>query len=190
MKQSTLDTEQYAVLFDQWREGAPSAGNQLFSLLQQELSQIARLLLQKSERTPSLSTGDLVNEALVRLFKNRNLTPSDRAHLLALSARAMRYVLIDRLRAKTRDKRHGQHIALSSDGGELSSLSVDLLALDHALRRLSAVDPKRAELVEMRFFAGMTIDDIALAQGVSPATVKRLWTSTRLWLQEALTNAL
>jgi len=173
-------------LIARWRSGDETARNQLVELLHANMADIASALLRRAPA--SIVTDELVSEAVIRLFKMGTIAAADRAHLLALSARAMRHVLIDRARSRLREKRHGLHVTLSEHVADKGAMNFDVLSLDRALVRLKAIDETRATIVEMRYFAGMTLEDIAVATGVSLATVKRQWAGAKVWLRDAIEN--
>jgi RNA polymerase sigma factor (TIGR02999 family) len=174
-----------AQLLAEWRGGAVDARNTLIARLHPELSVIAAARL-RAERGTSLSTGDLINESVMRIAQADGLSISDRTHMLALASRVMRNILVDHARSKSSDKRKHQKVELTTqvDGGQ----RFDLIALDSALIRLKVLDPQLAELVEMRYFGGMTVEDVAEATGMSEPTVKRRWQVARSWLLDALQN--
>ena len=176
-----------AQLIADWRGGAVDARNKLIARLHPELSLIAAARL-RAERGTSLSTGDLINESVVRIAQADGLSVQDRTHMLALASRVMRNILVDHARARMAGKRkhHKVEITTQVDGGQ----RFDLIALDSALIRLKALDAQLAELVEMRYFGGMTVTDVAEATGLSEPTVKRRWQVARAWLVDALNNPL
>ncbi|WP_239018213.1 ECF-type sigma factor [Sphingomonas flavalba] len=179
------DTESSHRLLAAWRQGDDAARDQLVALLHPALSQIAAAQL-RGEQNASLSTGDLVNDAVLRMVRQGNIGINDRAHFLALASRLMRNILIDHARAKRAGKRRHFKVELTTRvEGEQRH---DLIALEDALKRLGTYDMKLAELVEMRYFGGMTLADIAAVYGVSEATVKRRWFAARAWLADALIN--
>jgi len=178
--------EATAALFYAWRAGDTRAGDALFAAILDELETIASFLLKRESGSVSVATGDLVNDAIVKLMQSEALTVVDRAHLLALSARVMRHALIDRARRKSSDKRDARMVALTTGVAEDVQFSFDAVALETALIRLARISPERAQLVELRYFAGMTIEDIAIVMDTSPASVKRAWAATRLWLKDAI----
>lgn len=163
---------------------AGAEGDRLVGLVHVELGEMAAALLRR-ERSNSLTSGDLVNEAVLRLVRLERIDWRDKAHFLALSSRVMRRVLVDHARARLADKRAHDRVTLVTGllGAEPQA---DLLDLDAALGRLETWDPERASLVEMRYFGGMSLEDVAAVMGQSVATVKRRWRSTRAWLCEAL----
>lgn len=171
-------------LLERWRAGDAAARDALIAALHGELSQIASARL-RSERGVSLMTGDLVNDAVVRLMRADHARIVDQSHFIALASRVMRNVLIDHARGKATDKRAHQKVALDTRiDGNVQRL--DLIALDTALTRLGAIDAQLMELVEMRYFGGMTLGECATVMGVSEATAKRRWQVARAWLSAAL----
>jgi RNA polymerase sigma factor (TIGR02999 family) len=168
-----------------WHEGDGRARDMLVKRLHPELSQIAAARL-RGERNSSLSTGDLINDAVIRLMGLDKINFANRAHFIALSSRLMRQILVDHARAKRTDKRDHHKVELNTKvEGEQK---FDLNNLDSALIRLGVIDMELAELVEMRYFGGMTLADIAVVSKVSEATVKRRWQTARAWLTDALAN--
>jgi RNA polymerase sigma factor (TIGR02999 family) len=168
-----------------WHGGDSRARDVLVQRLHPELSQIAAARL-RGERNSSLSTGDLINDAVIRLMGLNTINFANRAHFIALSSRLMRQILVDNARAKRTDKRDHHKVELNTKvEGEQK---FDLNQLDSALIRLGVIDMELAELVEMRYFGGMTLGDIALVSKVSEATVKRRWQTARAWLTDALAN--
>ena len=173
------------VLLVKWRDGDSSARNRLIARLHPELAQIAAARL-RQERNASLSTGDLINDAVVRLMGIERMELSDRAHFTALASRMMRHILVDHARAKQAARR--DHVKVELCTRVEGEQRFDLNSLDSALIRLGAIDSALMELVEMRYFGGMTVADISQATGMSEATVKRRWQTARAWLAEALTG--
>lgn len=174
-----------SALLVQWREGECGSRDRLIERLYPELAQIAAARLRR-ERDASLSTGDLINDTVMKLIQIERITIADRPHLIALASRMMRRILVDHARAKHTNKRHHARIELCTavEGGQ----RIDLISLESALIRLKAIDENLAELVEMRYFGGMTIGDVALAAGISEPTVKRRWQTARAWLTDALSH--
>ena len=179
---------QTAQLLKSWRSGGDDhAREQLVTLFYPWLRRAASGLL-SGERHVSLSAGDLVQEAFVRLVQLERMDWKDRAHFMALASRVMRRVLVDHMRAKRAGKRAHQRITLTTRLRQQSRL--DLQALDHALLRLGAIDPEKAEIVEMRYFGGMSVADVAEVSGLSAPTVQRRWAAARAWLITALESDL
>jgi len=175
------------VLLSAWRDGDVAARDALFERLYVELRKVSAVLL-RGEGRVSLSTGDLVNEAVMRLIKLDQIDWQDKAHFMALSARMMRRVLIDHARRKDTDKRQHQKVTLITQiiGG--ANETVDLLNLEQALIRLQVINPERANIVEMRYFGGLSLEEIAEVLGVSTSTVQRAWRASRAWLRTAISD--
>lgn len=172
-------------LMQRWRAGDSAARDALVERLYPELKLIASAQMRR-ERNASFSSGDLVNDAVLKLVRLGQIDIVDRAHMLALSSRLMRNILVDHARGKGSDKRHHYRVVLNPEiDGEQR---LDLIALESALMRLGAIDAALAALVEMRYFGGMAVGDIAEVTGQSEATVKRRWRTARAWLVDALEN--
>ena len=172
------------VLLRDWRGGDVVARDELFERLYNELRQVSAALL-RAESNNSLSTGDLVNEAAIRLMQIDRIDWADRAHFLALSARAMRRILIDHARKKKSDKRAHKKVTLLTRF-EGAPQRMDLDALDKALIRLKAIDEDKSTIVELRYFGGLSLAEIAEVLGTSESTVKRQWRVTRTWLTDMM----
>ncbi len=160
----------------------------LLPVVYQELRRLAAANIRNEKPGQTLQPTALVQEAYLRLMKDRPERWQNRAHFCAIAAHSMRQILIERARARNAQKRWGDKARVTLDealvqGGEQS---VDLLALDAALEQLAALDPEQARIVELRFFGGLTVEETAEALGVSPATVKRHWTVARAWLAREL----
>ena len=179
------DGESTVELVMRWRGGDVSARDRLMARLYPELAQIAAARL-RGERDSSLSTGDLINEAVVRLMRIEHIDLADRAHFMALASRLMRNALVDHARARDSDKR--RHVKVELCTQIEGDRRFDLIHLETALIRLGAIDPQLTELVEMRYFGGMSMGDVALAAGMSEATAKRRWQVARAWLLDAIDN--
>jgi len=138
----------------------------------------------------TLQTTGLVNEVYLRLAGIDGLRWRDRAHFFAMAATLMRRVLVDYARQRGREKRGGGVSVTSLDEYAVApQAAVDIIALDRALERLAAIDPQQSRIVELRFFAGLSVEETAEAVGVSPATVKREWATAKLWLHNELKTA-
>jgi RNA polymerase sigma factor (TIGR02999 family) len=162
--------------------------DQMIPLIYNELRRIAHHRLRAEQTGHTLETTGLVHEAYLRLVGGDALEFESRAHLLAIAAQAMRHVLIDSAVSRKAKKRGGGKVPLSLDDAPImaETRSEDLLALDEALQRLSAMDERQARVVECRYFGGMSIEETAAALGTSPATVKRDWVLARAWLNREL----
>ncbi|MEE2877692.1 MAG: ECF-type sigma factor [Pseudomonadota bacterium] len=175
-------------LLDAWREGDLASRDRLFELLYSELRQVSAALL-RSESNASLSTGDLVHEAVVRLIHLDRIEWTDKAHFLALAARAMRRALIDHARKKKSGKRGHHRVTLVTNIVDGGLQKVELEALDKALIRLHVIDAQKAEIVELRYFGGLSLEDISEVTGASISTIKRQWRVARAWLLDCLNDA-
>lgn len=175
-------------LLSLWSQGEASAREKLVPLVYEELRRLARRCLADQSCAHTLQSADLVHEAYLRLAGRASVHYQDRIHFFAVAARMMRGILVDHARMSRAAKRGGGAITLFLDDAIASSqdTGVDLLALNDALTRLAALDARQTEIVELRFFGGLSIEDTARALGISPATVKREWATARLWLHNAL----
>ena len=174
----------HSQLMADWQAGNRVAGSSIIRDIQQELHAIAVAKLAQESHC-SLSTGDLINEALIRLSLLNQMEFQSRAHVLALASRVMRQVLVDEARKRNADKRCHHKVTLQTDIAEWQ-MPVELLALDMYLTELREIDPQRADIVEMRFFGGMSLTDISTVLDISVATVKRRWQASRIWLYDRL----
>lgn len=166
-------------------DGAPS--DELFAVVYDELRRMARAQMARERAGHTLEATALVHEAFLRLMGGA-VTPWDgRGHFFASAAEAMRRILVDHARTKNAAKRGGGRGQVELDSGALETASladgvVDLLALDEALTRLAEAAPEKAQIVKLRYFAGLTLEEAARAMGISEATAKRYWTFARAWL--------
>ena len=175
-----------------WRRGDPASGDRLLELVYPELHRIAEREMRREREGHTLQPTAVVHEAYLKLVDQKRVEWRNRAHFLGVAARAMRRLLVDHARGRSRDKRGGDarrlDLEAAADDTGLSTPppSVDILALDQALDRLAALDPGQAELVELRFFGGLTIEEAAEALGISTATVGRDFRSARAFLAREL----
>lgn len=174
-----------------WRSGNRDALDSLFPLVYDDLRRRAHSALRGQPSGLTLSTTALVHESYLKLIGNDRVSWQDRAHFLALAARAMRFVLVSYARAHGALKRGGGREPLVLD--EALALSEDradeMVALDEALERLSGLNERLGRIVELRFFGGMTVEEIAEALEISPSTVKLDWQKARAWLHRELSDA-
>jgi RNA polymerase sigma factor (TIGR02999 family) len=172
-----------------WANQDPRALDRLVPLVYDELRRLAHYHMHGERAGHTLQTTALVNEVYLRLAGIKGLQWRDRAHFFAMAGTLMRRVLVDYARGQKRDKRGGGVLVTSLDGHAVTAApSVDLEALDDALERLAVVDPQQCKVVELRFFAGLSIEETAVALGISSATVKRDWTTAKAWLHHELTT--
>ncbi len=171
----------------EWRGGDPEALDRLTPLVFDELRRIARGFFERERRDHTLQPTALVHEVYLRLVDARQVDWRNRAHFIGIAARLMRCVLVDHARRRAAGKRGGGVPRTWVDPDLIPrSREVDLVALDDALADLERLDPEGSQVVEMRFFGGLTHGEIAEVLGVSPTTVKRKWTAARAWLYRAL----
>ncbi len=171
--------------------GRADALDPLIPLVYAELRRLAAAYMRRERPGQTLQPTALVHEVYLRLLRQRPVSWEGRAHLLAIAARLMREVLIERARAKHAGKRGGALQRVSFDERLAVELGrdVDLQTLDELLTRFAALDPVRARIVELRFFGGLTVDETATALHVAPITVKRGWAVARAWLRRGLAGA-
>ena len=183
-------TQDVTGLLQQWRAGNADALERLLPLVYEELRRVARARLRQEQPGHTLQATALVHEAYLRLIGSRSLRPQNRAHLFAVAARLMREILVDHARRKAARKRGGSAtiIALDESVAAPEVATVDLLALDEALTELHALDARLCRVVELKFFAGLNIDETAEALQVSTATVERDWTVSKAWLHQRLSS--
>lgn len=175
-------------LLANWQNGDRSALDRLIPLVYDELCRIAARYLHSERSGHTLQTTALVHEAYLRLVDDTHVECHGRAHFLGMAAGLIRRILVDHARTRNAIKRGGEFAKLSLD--EALAVPVDkepdVLAVDDALHALSNIDPQQARIVELRFFAGLTIEETADVLGVSPSTVKRDWILAKTWIYRAL----
>jgi RNA polymerase sigma-70 factor, ECF subfamily len=171
-----------------WGGGDLAAMEQLSIVLQQELHRVASRHLAAERRGHILQTTALVNEAYLRLIDWKTVGWQNRAQFFAMASQVMRHILVDYARAQHRDKRGGGavHVSLAQAEGVPLEGSGDFLALDEALQMLESFAPRQARIVELRFFAGLSLEETAEVLGVSVGTVRRDWSLARAWLYREL----
>jgi RNA polymerase sigma-70 factor, ECF subfamily len=171
-----------------WRQGDPDALDQLLPLVYTELHRLAHHRMRAECAGQTLQTTALVHEAYVRLVDGAAVPWNNRAHFFAVCARLMRRILVDRARARDSFKRGGEvrHVTFQDWRDGQPAPGIDVIALDEALTRLAAADARRSQVVELRYFGGLTEEETAEALGVSPETVRRDWKVARLWLRHEL----
>ena len=183
-----------SALLADWRGGDPVALDRLLPLVYADLRKVARAHLRREAAGHSLQATAPVHEAYLRFVRSGRLQVENRTHFLAVAARLMRQVLVDHARHKAADKRGGTATVVSLEAvGPLppgvAPTDVDVVALDIALDELATFDPQQCRVVELKFFAGLTIDEIADALDISTATVEREWVIAKAWLYHRLSGA-
>lgn len=172
------------------RNGDREAFEHAFTIVLNELRSIASGLLDRERHDHTLQPTALVNEAFVKLCKQRSTAVQDRHHFLAVAAQAMRRILVDHARGRGRHKRAGgQRIALDETVLQFEERAVDLIALDEALDRLAERDARMARVVELRFFAGLDPREASHALGIALRTCERDWSMARAWLRRELAGS-
>lgn len=171
-----------------WNQGDRGARDELMPLVYDELRRLARGYLRRERPGHTLQPTALVNEAYLRLIDQSQVNWQNRAHFFGIAARLMRQVLVNHAEAHRAAKRGGdaERIPLDDVDHLAVEQAVDLVALHESLERLERIDPPQCRIVELRYFSGLTIEEIAEVMGVSPATVKREWTTARAWLRREL----
>ncbi len=173
-----------------WRQGDASALDRLIPVVYDELRRVARRRLRGEPSGYALQSTALVHEVYLRLVDLDRMTLNNRTHFFALAARLMRQILVDHARRQHAEKRGGRVTILNVD--DVSPVarpsSVDVLALNEALDALASIDGQQCRVVELRFFAGLNIDEAAEALGVSAATVEREWALAKAWLYRKLSS--
>ena len=172
--------------------GNTPARDRLYARCYDEFRHIAQRVLRRNQTPGGLQTTELVNEAAMRLLRLDRMNWQDKGHFLAMAARTMRQVLIDESRRDLALKRGGVRVQttwLTNEHGAVTTgAGIELEKLDSAMRELHGIAPERARLVELRFFSGLTIEETALAMGISDTTVKRQWRAARAWLLAYLSD--
>ena len=176
-------------LLDDWSRGNRAALDDLMPLVHEELHRLARGYLARERRGHTLQPTALVNEAYLKLVGERDMRWQGRAHFIGVAAQMMRFILVDHARRRDVQKRGGSAVRITfADDLDIAAdtRSAHLLALDDALTRLAAQDPRKGRIAELRYFGGLSVEETAEALHVSVATVMRDWRLTRAWLQREL----
>ncbi|MFL6466605.1 MAG: sigma-70 family RNA polymerase sigma factor [Pyrinomonadaceae bacterium] len=178
------NSAQITQLLIAWRNGEPKALDDLMPLVLRELKKIARNFMRGQRVGHTLQTTGLVNEAFVRLVDSNRVNWQDRSHFFAISAQLMRRVLVDIARRKNSAKRGGERVqvSLADDVKAAPQRETDVVALDEALERLAQLNPRHSRIVELKYFGGLTEDEIAETLNISVRTVRRDWNLARAWL--------
>jgi RNA polymerase sigma-70 factor (ECF subfamily) len=185
---TTPSTKEVTQLLLAWSDGDQAALDQIIPLVYGELHRLARKYMQRERVGHALQTTALINEAYVRLVDWKNVHWQNRAHFFGVAAKLMRRILVDFARSRRYAKRGGKAVQVSLE--EAATLSDerrrDLIALDDALKSLASLDSRKGQIVELRFFGGLSVEETAEVMKVSPRTVMREWNLARAWLYREL----
>lgn len=178
-------------LLAKWRAGDEESLRRLLPVVYDELRRVAHRHLRKERPGHTLQTTALVHEAYLCLMKQAPRDFENRTHFLAVCAQLMRQILVQYARRRNAAKRNGGHKLTLDDPAMalIENRSLDLVALDDALNRLAELDPQQSRIVELRFFAGLSIEETSQVLDISPATVKRHWTTAKVWLHSEVSRA-
>ena len=171
-----------------WSEGDQAALNELVPLVERELHRLARAYMRRERQGHTLQATALVNEVFLRLTHTANPRWQDRAHFVGIAARLMRQVLVDHARSRGYRKRGGGVLRVPLDKALLITPApeIDVLAVDRALEAFAKIDPRKSQVVELRFFGGLSVEETADVLGLSVETIKRDWRVAKLWLSREL----
>lgn len=183
-------SHEVTLLLQAWGEGDQSALEKLTPLVEAELRRLAHHYLAQERPGHTLQTTALINEAWLRLIDWKQVSWQNRAHFFGVSARLMRYILVGYARARRQHKRGGgaQQVSLEEAAAVSAGRSDDLVALDDALKTLAKYDPRKCQVVELRFFGGLNVEETAEAMKLSPITVIREWNKAKAWLYQELSE--
>jgi len=178
------DDSDFTALLARWRGGSKEAGDELVTMAYERLRELAALYLHGERADHTLQATALVHELYLKLFSSSRIDWNDRAHFFAIAARQLRRILVDHARYIRAEKRGGnlRKVSLTEARDLGRSLNLDILDVDGALTRLEALDSRAASAIELRFFAGLTEDEIAAVLGISLVTLHRDWKFARAWL--------
>lgn len=184
---SDLNTDEISSLLRAWSHGDQSALTGLTAIVYEELRRLAHYYMQRERPGHSLQTTALVNEVYIRLVDYKRMQWQDRAHFFAVAAQVMRRILVDHARNHNIKRGAGvPHVALDEVAVVSGDRTGDLVALDDAMNALSRLDARKVQIIEMRFFGGLSVEETAEVLKVSPATVRRDWSIAKLWLYREL----
>lgn len=188
---SNIGSHQITSLLVDWSKGNEFALEQLMPLVYDELRRMARRYMRRQPSGHTFQTTELIHEAYLKLAKHEEPNWQNRAHFFGVAAQAMRHILVDYARSKNSQKRGGlaEKITLADNLVVSTNHSGEIVALDDALKQLAILDERKSRVVEMKFFAGLNIEEIAEVLKISPETVKRDWRFARTWLLRELSGA-
>ena len=185
------ESHQITQLLIDWSNGSELALEQLFPLVYDELRRMARSYMRRQPSGHTFQTTELIHEAYIKLAKNDEKNWQNRAHFFGVAAQAMRHILVDYARSKQSKKRGGwqERVTLSENAVVSVEHSEQIVELDNVLKHLATMDERKSRVVELKFFGGLSIEEIAEVLRISPETVKRDWRFARTWLLRELTGA-
>jgi RNA polymerase sigma-70 factor, ECF subfamily len=174
-----------------WNKGDDAALDELIPLVTAELRRMARHYMARENPGHTLQTSALINEAYIRLVDQQGMPWQNRGHFYGVAAKVMRHILIDHARSYRYAKRGGEYrkVPLDEAMDMTAKRAADLVALDDALRALATLDPRKSEIIELRFFGGLSIEETAETMKISPITVTREWRSAKAWLRNEMNAA-
>jgi len=187
---ATLSQNEITGLLQEWGAGNKEAFDKLIPLVYRELRRMAQQYMRRERAGATLQTTALINELYIRLIDYTQMRWQDRAHFFAVAAQAMRRILVERARARHSDKRGAgtQMVSLDEAANLAVERTADLVALDDALISLASVAPRKVQIVELRYFGGLSIEEAAEVLGVSSPTVQREWRAAKAWLYRAISE--
>ncbi len=174
----------------EWRAGDARVLDKLIPLVYEDLRQLAKRYMAGERPGHTLQTTALINEAYVRLIDQKDMQWQNRAHFFAVAAQAMRRILVDHARSRDAAKRGGgaHKVSLEEAAVVAQERAAELVALDDALRELAAIDSRKHQIVELRYFGGLSVEETSEVLGVSPVTVMRGWSTAKAWLARAISH--
>lgn len=180
--------DEISQLLKQWDEGDGKALEEVFPIVTHELRQIAHAHMRKEGANHTLQTTALINEAYLKLVEQKNVRWQNRSHFFAIASKVMRRILLDHAKKRLRDKRGGGavHVELENACNISAEKSSEIIALNDALNRLAEVDALKSQIVEMRHFGGMSVEETAEALNIAPITVMRHWSIAKAWLRREI----
>ena len=186
----TESRQEISQLLAEWSDGDNSVLERLLPLVESELRRLAHAYMRKEGVNHILQPTALVNEAYLKLIEQKNVKWENRAHFYAIAARVMRRILLDHAKHRLRGKRGGgaDHVEFDEASVMTAEKSTEILALDEALNRLAEIDPLKSQIVEMRHFGGLSVEETAAALQVSPITVMRHWNLAKAWLRREISG--
>ena len=186
---TNTDSEQITSLLVEWSNGNQTALENLMPLVYDELRRIARRFMRRQSAGHTFQTTELIHEAYLKLARSEDQNWQNRAHFFGVAAQAMRHILVDYARQRASQKRGGwqEKITLDETAAVSFGRSDELVQLDDAMRQLAALDERKSKVVELKYFGGLTNEEIAEVLKISPETVKRDWRFSRTWLLRELT---